>query len=212
VSAEKSSPALPFFQAENENPPPSEEKILRTLAQTMSVAKTLKRFPSLNTRDLQDLLLRSAHQIEGGAKKLPTRQEETLEFIIHTDGASRGNPGEAGMGVVISDPQGRTVKEIKLYLGMATNNVAEYRALIYALEKAWHLGASKVRIYLDSELVVRQMRGEYKVREAHLKILNQQAVEALNHFSKYSIDHIPREENRRADQLANEAIDQKMKD
>jgi ribonuclease HI len=212
VSAEKSSPALPFFQAENENPPPSEEKILRTLAQTMSVAKTLKRFPSLNTRDLQDLLLRSAHQIEGGAKKLPTRQEETLEFIIHTDGASRGNPGEAGIGVVISDPQGRTVKEIKLYLGMATNNVAEYRALIYALEKAWHLGASKVRIYLDSELVVRQMRGEYKVREAHLKILNQQAVEALNHFSKYSIDHIPREENRRADQLANEAIDQKMKD
>lgn len=212
MSAEKSSPALPFFQAENENPPPSEEKILRTLAQTMSVAKTLKRFPSLNTRDLQDLLLRSAHQIEGGAKKLPTRQEETLEFIIHTDGASRGNPGEAGIGVVISDPQGRTVKEIKLYLGMATNNVAEYRALIYALEKAWHLGASKVRIYLDSELVVRQMRGEYKVREAHLKILNQQAVEALNHFSKYSIDHIPREENRRADQLANEAIDQKMKD
>jgi ribonuclease HI len=212
VSAEKSSPALPFFQAENENPPPSEEKILRTLAQTMSVAKTLKRFPSLKTRDLQDLLLRTAQQIEGSSKKPPIPQEGTLEFIIHADGASRGNPGEAGIGAVIADPQGRTIKEIKLYLGMTTNNVAEYRALIYALEKAWHLGASKVRIYLDSELVVRQMRGEYKVREAHLKILNQQAVEALNHFSKYSIDHIPREENRRADQLANEAIDQKMKD
>lgn len=93
---------------------------------------------------------------------------------------------------------------------MATNNVAEYQAVIFALEKAWHLGAAKVRVYLDSELVVRQLRGEYRVREAHLQALHRQAMETLNHFSQYSIHNIPREENRRADQLANEAIDQRV--
>jgi len=163
---------------------------------------------------LQDLLLKSAQRIGKSAEtpRSPLPQAGTLEFIIHADGASRGNPGEAGIGAVIADTQGRTVKELKHFLGMATNNVAEYQAAIYALEKAWHLGASKVRMYLDSELVVRQLRGEFKVREAHLKPLHKQALEALNHFSKYSIDNIPREENRRADQLANEAIDQKIKD
>lgn len=142
-------------------------------------------------------------------QSLPSR-EETLEFFIHADGASRGNPGEAGIGAVIADTQGRTVKELRRFLGMATNNVAEYQAVIFALEKAWHLGAAKVRVYLDSELVVRQLRGEYRVREAHLQALHRQAMETLNHFSQYSIHNIPREENRRADQLANEAIDQRV--
>ena len=95
-------------------------------------------------------------------------------------------------------------------MGMATNNVAEYRAVILALEKALELGTSSVSVYLDSELVVRQLRGEYRVREAHLKTLHRQALEILNRFSKYAIHHVSREENRRADQLANEAIDQRM--
>jgi ribonuclease HI len=166
------------------------------------VAKTLKRFPLLKTKDLQDLLLKSAQRIEESTEtphSLPP-QEGNLEFFIHADGASRGNPGEAGIGAVIADTQGRT----------ATNNVAEYQAVIFALEKAWHLGAASVIVYLDSELVVRQLRGEYRVREVHLKPLHRQATEALNRFSKYSIHNIPREENRRADQLANEAIDQRV--
>ncbi|MBI5968154.1 MAG: ribonuclease HI family protein [Deltaproteobacteria bacterium] len=133
-----------------------------------------------------------------------------LEFFIHADGASRGNPGEAGVGAVISDARGRTVKELKLFLGIATNNVAEYRAAILALEKALNLGVGKVTLYLDSELVIRQLQGQYKVREAHLKTLHQRALEILHRFSKYSILYIRREENRRADQLANEAIDQKI--
>jgi ribonuclease HI len=214
VSAEKSFTPLPFFREEKESSPPSEEKILRYLAQTLSVAKTLKRFPCLKAKDVQDLLLKSAQRIDESTKTprpLPP-QEGTLEFFIHTDGASRGNPGEAGIGAVIADTQGRTVKELKRFLGMATNNVAEYQAVIYALEKAWHLGAARVRVYLDSELVVRQLRGEYRVREAHLKTLHKQALETLNRFSKYSIYNIPREENRRADQLANEAIDQRITD
>jgi ribonuclease HI len=93
---------------------------------------------------------------------------------------------------------------------MTSNNVAEYRALLLAVEKALELGARKVTVFLDSELVVRQLRGEYRVREPHLKSLHQEALEVLNRFSQYSILYIPREENRRADQLANEAIDQRI--
>ena len=97
-------------------------------------------------------------------------------------------------------------------MGLASNNVAEYQALILALEKALELGARSVTVFLDSELVVRQIRGEYRVREPHLKELHQKALELLNQLSQYSILYIPREENRRADQLANEAIDQRIKE
>ena len=212
MSPEKPSTLLPFRQEETERLPPSEEQIIRYLAQTLSVPKTLKRFPSLKAKDLQNLLLRRAQQMGESTRTLPSfpSREGSLEFFIYADGASRGNPGEAGIGAVIADPQGRTVKELKLFLGMVTNNVAEYRAVICALEKAWHLGAAKVRVYLDSELVVRQLCGEYRVREAHLQTLHHQATEILHRFAQYSIHHIPREQNRRADQLANEAIDQRV--
>lgn len=212
MSPSKTSTSLPFYQEEKESFPPSEEQIIRYLAQTLNVSKTLKRFPSLRAKDLQNLLLKRAPDRGESTKTLPSlrSREQNLEFFIHADGASRGNPGQAGIGAVIADPQGRTVKELKQFLGMATNNVAEYRAVIFALEKAWQLGAARVRVYLDSELVVRQLRGEYKVREAQLQTLHQQAMETLNRFSQYSIHNIRREENRRADQLANEAIDQKV--
>ena len=133
------------------------------------------------------------------------------EYFIQADGASRGNPGEAGIGAVIADARGRTIKELKYFLGMATNNVAEYRAVILALQKALDLGAGSVTLQLDSELVVRQLRGEYKVREAHLKLLHREALDIFCQFSEYHIHHVPREENRRADQLANEAIEQKIR-
>jgi len=112
---------------------------------------------------------------------------------------------------VLADDRGKTLKEWKSYLGITTNNVAEYRAVLLALEKASALGAESVIINMDSELVVRQLLGEYKVRDAHLKILHQKALDLLKGFSKYRIRHVPREENRRADQLANEAIDQKIR-
>lgn len=206
------SPSL--FGEEAEPASPSAEAVLRYLSQTLSVTKTLKRFPSLTLKDLQEIFLCSADRArreKGEAKPSPVEpaRKEFPEFFIHADGASRGNPGEAGAGAVISDSQGRTLKELKLYLGMASNNVAEYRAAIHALEKALELGARSVTLYLDSELVVRQLRGEYRVREPHLKTLHQKAQEILNRFSQCSILYISREENRRADQLANEAIDQK---
>lgn len=212
MSAEKSADFLPFFQDGKESSPPSAETVLRHLAQTLSVSKTLKRFSSLNAQDLRGLLEKSAERAREKTEAdqaLPDRKG-TAEFFIYTDGASRGNPGEAGVGAVIADTRGRTVKELKCFLGMATNNVAEYRAVILALEKALQLGAVSVNVNLDSELVVRQLRGEYRVREPNLKILHRQTLEILNRFLKYSIHYIPREENRRADQLANEAIDQRI--
>jgi ribonuclease HI len=211
VRDEKSPQSLPLFREGDENPPLSEESVLRHLAQTLSVTKTLKRFPSLTAKDLREIFLRSAERA-GGSQRIvspPAPRKEYPEFFIHADGASRGNPGEAGAGAVISDARGRTIKELKCSLGLTSNNVAEYRALILALEKALELGARSVTVFLDSELVVRQIRGEYRVREPHLKILYQKAQEILNQFSGYSMLYIPREENRRADQLANEAIDQR---
>jgi ribonuclease HI len=211
VRDEKSAQSLPLFQKGDENQPLSEESVLRHLAQTLSVTKTLKRFPSLTAKNLREIFLRSAERTGGSQRVLspPAPQKEYPEFFIHADGASRGNPGEAGAGAVISDARGRTIKELKCSLGLTSNNVAEYRALILALEKALELGARSVTVFLDSELVVRQVRGEYRVREPHLKILYQRAKEILNQFSQFSILYIPREENRRADQLANEAVDQR---
>ena len=223
MSEDQPPDSLSLFGEETEPAPPSAETVLRYLSQTLSVTKTLKRFPSLTLKNLQEIFLRGADRLKEEPTSSPSppppeeakpspaepARKEFPEFFIHTDGASRGNPGEAGAGAVISDSLGRTLKELKLYLGMASNNVAEYRAAIHALERALELGARSVTLYLDSELVVRQLRGEYRVREPHLKTLHQKAQEILNRFSQYSILYISREENRRADQLANEAIDQK---
>jgi ribonuclease HI len=211
VRTEKN-PEASLFPEKKSAPPPAEESILSHLAQTLSVAKTLKRFPTVKPKDLQEILERCLQLLVKGKAERPSTlpPKRKMEFSIHTDGASRGNPGEAGIGVVIADEQGKTVKELKSYLGMTTNNVAEYRAVLLALEKAFELGAESVIISLDSELVVRQITGEYKVREAHLKPLHRQVLDLLHKFTKYRILHIPREENRRADQLANEAIDQRV--
>ena len=206
--------SLPLFEGKKEAPLPSEKRILQHLSETLSVTKTLKRFPSLTPKLLQEVLQRCAGRAEEDPR-LPAPNldpGEPPEFCIHADGGSRGNPGEAGAGAVISDSQGRTLKELKVYLGIASNNEAEYQAAILALERALELGVRRVTLFLDSELVVRQLRGEYRVREPRLKSLHHKAREALNQFSQYSILSIPREENRRADQLANEAIDQKIKD
>jgi len=206
--------SLRLFEEKKETSPSSEAKILRHLSQTLSVTKTLKRFPSLTPKYLQEILQRCADRAEEDRRAPPPdlHPGEFPEFCIHADGASRGNPGEAGAGAVISDSRGRTLKELKAYLGIASNNAAEYQAAILALERALELGVKRVTLFLDSELVVRQLRGEYRVREPHLKSLHQKARETLNRFSQYSILSIPREENRRADQLANEAIDQKKRD
>ncbi len=127
---------------------------------------------------------------------------------IYIDGASRGNPGEAGAGAIFKDSRGKILKKTGKYLGVATNNVAEYQALLLGLKEARKLGAKKLVIYSDSELLIKQMEGEYRVKSENLKDLFRKAIKELKKFSRSAFFHIPREDNKEADKLANRAIDE----
>ena len=129
---------------------------------------------------------------------------------IYTDGGARGNPGPAGLGIVIFDETGKALWEHGEYIGSSTNNQAEYRALIRALEKAKELGATEVRCFLDSELVVKQMKQEYRVRDQGLASLFVKAWNLKQGFQRITFTHIPREKNKRADALVNVAIDRSL--
>jgi len=128
-------------------------------------------------------------------------------LMIYIDGASRGNPGEAGAGVWMTDGEGRKVLEVRRYLGRKTNNEAEYWALLFGLQEAKRLGGSSIRIFTDSELVEKQVKGLYRVKNLNLKVLHTSVIQELKAFSSYGIESIPREENREADRLANQAIE-----
>lgn len=138
-------------------------------------------------------------------------QEMHEKLIIYIDGASRGNPGDAGAGVAILDEQKRPVLESKKYLGQTTNNVAEYQALIIALQESLTLGAGQVEIYTDSELLARQWNGEYRVQNPGLVPLMQQARRLAGRLQSCRVSHVPRERNKKADTLANQAIDEHFK-
>jgi ribonuclease HI len=126
--------------------------------------------------------------------------------VVFSDGAAKGNPGPSGAGWLICDPQGQVRSENGKFLGHGTNNEAEYQALTAALEEALSLGAKAVKVHLDSELLVRQINGQYRVKSDRLRKFYQQAQDLLRRFHDYVIIHIPREQNREADRLANEAI------
>ena len=127
--------------------------------------------------------------------------------VVHVDGGARGNPGPSGIGVVVSDPDGRELDRASAYIGFATNNEAEYRALLLGIERARALGAKIVELVNDSQLVARQLTGEYKLKSESLKPLNEQARDALQGFERWSIRSVPRAQNALADTLVNEAID-----
>ena len=129
------------------------------------------------------------------------------KLIIFSDGGARGNPGPAGTGAVIYNENKQVVAEVSNFLGVATNNQAEYQALVSALQKAVSLGASEVACFLDSELVVRQLNREYKVKNKDLAPLFLAVYNLSLGFKKISFHHIPREQNKEADRLANEAMD-----
>ena len=131
-----------------------------------------------------------------------------MKLIINTDGGARGNPGPAGIGVVIADAYGKVIALYKDYIGTASNNAAEYRALILALHEARRLGAETLIINMDSELIVRQMQGRYKIKEPNLKVLAAEVLNLIKHFKNVAFRHVPREQNKRADALVNQAIDE----
>ena len=126
--------------------------------------------------------------------------------VICVDGASRGNPGLAAIGATIKDEQGRLIARISQGIGRTTNNQAEYRAVIAALEEAIRLGAGQVELNSDSELVVKQIKGEYRVKKAALKPLYQRVKQLQSGLESFTINHIPRQQNKEADRLANMAL------
>ena len=129
---------------------------------------------------------------------------------LFTDGAARGNPGPAGAGAVIISPEGHVVAKVGKYLGETTNNVAEYTGLILGLKRAKAMGLRELEVLADSELLVKQLSGEYKVKADHLQPLHDEAKALLKAFDVIDVRHIPREENEAADEMSNKAIDLRL--
>lgn len=173
--------------------------VFRALAEGQDLARVRERF-GLSPEALRDLFREVAEHYAD--------LEEGV-WSLYCDGASRGNPGLAGAGVVLIDPGGEVREEHREFLGQATNNVAEYRGLLLGLKMARGLGINKIQVFSDSELLVRQINGSYRVKQPHLLVLWQEAQRELQQFAARRVTHVPREENRQADRLANEAIDQR---
>ncbi len=133
-----------------------------------------------------------------------------MKVVVHVDGGARGNPGPAAVAAVATTPEGEPLDERSAYIGEATNNVAEYRALLLGLELARALGAHEVEVVNDSELVARQIGGEYKVKHAGLRPLFLEATRALREFDGWAVRSVRRENNVRADELVNEALDEAL--
>ena len=133
-----------------------------------------------------------------------------MKVVVHVDGGARGNPGPAAVAAVASSPDGDQLGERNAFIGEATNNVAEYRALLLGLELAHELGATQVEVVNDSELVARQIGGEYKVKNAGLRPLYLDAMRTLRGFESWAVRPVRREHNARADELVNEALDRAL--
>jgi ribonuclease HI len=130
-----------------------------------------------------------------------------MKVVVHVDGGARGNPGPAAIGVVLSAPDGEVLEEAKETIGVATNNVAEYRAVLLGIDRARAAGADEIELVNDSQLVARQLTGDYKVKHPAMRPLYLDAISRLRDFDRWSIRTVPREENAHADALVNAALD-----
>jgi len=173
--------------------------IFRALAEGLDLAQVRERF-GLTKDELLGIFQEVADYYG---------EREAGFWRLFCDGASRGNPGPAGAGAVLSNPRGEVAAQLARYLGETTNNVAEYQALILGLREAVRLGARKLQVFADSELLVRQLNGQYRVKSPHLLPLWRLAKIELQNFEAYTVSHVPRAENRLADELANQGIDQR---
>jgi ribonuclease HI len=152
----------------------------------------------------------AADEKERHAVEAAALAEQSKRTRLFTDGAARGNPGPAGAGAVILSPEGHIVAKIGKFLGDSTNNVAEYWGLILGLKRAKAMGIKELEVYSDSELLVKQLAGEYAVKADHLRPLHDEAKTLLQGFSFIQVRHIPREENTAADAMSNRAIDERL--
>ena len=196
----------------------TDRDILVTLADRLPEQLLRDCFPGADTARIRQALRRlggpagpspagPAADLPGNNSRPPRLKPVTNRCILYTDGAARGNPGKAGAGMVLLDHEQREVAARSLYLGECTNNGAEYRALIAGLELALENGCRQVDIMMDSELIVRQLTGEYRVKNAGLQPLHRRVKDLLTRMDRWRVKHVPRVENARADQLANQGID-----
>ncbi|MDD2462749.1 MAG: ribonuclease HI family protein [Desulfobulbus sp.] len=185
------------------------DQVLQHLARHLDDTTLEALFPGADQEQLRQLIA-GAGQAPGRKPASPVPPSPVVAggcYRLFTDGASRGNPGQAGAGAVLFSPAGDELIVHSSYLGTCTNNVAEYRALILGLDEALQFGCEELAICLDSELIVRQIQGRYKVKNETLLPLFQQVQQRLSRLRKWSVSHVPRAQNSRADQLANQGID-----
>jgi ribonuclease HI len=190
---------------------PSLPALLRAIAEEESLERTLRRFPGMTRSELVEVLAAAA-----GKAAPPTRPTEPHPVRLHhrlrvaSDGAARGNPGPAGAGAVLFDPEGHVLERLGRSLGRQTNNVAEYMALLLGVRRAAELGAEELEVVADSELMIRQLSGRYQVRSPALRRLHEEAMALLKGFRKVKLVHVPRSQNAEADEMSNRAIDESL--
>jgi len=194
--------------------------VLEALAASLDAGEVLARFPGLTREDLRDLIREAARRAtRPAASTAPPVPDRTAaasppasgpwpeEVMVHIDGGSRGNPGEAGAGVFFQDRSGTPLQSNSRYLGRATNNTAEYQALLIALARARDAGVRHLRVFSDSELLVNQVNGRYRTKVPHLQQFLQEAIRLMREIDRVDVAHVRREKNVEADVLANEAMD-----
>ncbi|XXF76583.1 ribonuclease HI family protein [Myxococcaceae bacterium GXIMD 01537] len=190
-------------------PLPSEADILRFIAREEPLTDTVRAFRGVTREHLGQVLEALAARLDGAAPAPPAKGPYP-RLRLFTDGAARGNPGPSGAGAVLLEPGGQVVARLGKYLGVQTNNHAEYTALLLGLQHAKTLGARELEVFSDSELLVRQLTGRYQVRSPTLRPLYEEALRLLKDFAQAKVAHVPREENGAADEMSNRAIDERL--
>ncbi len=198
--------------------------VLEALAASLDAAEVLSRFPGLAREQLRGIVRDAAGRLPRAATRstaAPTAVAASpasaagavawpAEVMVHIDGGSRGNPGEAGVGVFFQDRSGAPLQSIARYIGRATNNSAEYQALLIALARARDVGVKHLRVFSDSELLVNQVNGRYRTTVPHLQQFLQEAIRLIREIGRVDVAHVRREMNKEADALANEAMDNRV--
>lgn len=182
--------------------------LLRRLATAQPGAGALRLPAGLSAQQALEAVRAAIGALEPPAVSAPGSVLRSGAMRVHIDGASRGNPGPAGVGVLFLGPDGAVVERLHRGIGEATNNVAEYAALLLALERATAMGVQDLEAYSDSELLVRQLQGRYRVKHPTLRSLHATARERIAGFHRFAIHHVPRELNAEADALANRGIEE----
>jgi|SRR6218665_560796 len=197
--------------------PPDLAELLRYIAREEPLTGTVRAFPGFTREDVGRLLEAAATKLSARPPAAPPTpappslpEDSATRLKLFSDGAARGNPGPAGAGAVLVDGDGRVVARLGRFLGVQTNNYAEYMGLLLGLEHARRLKVRELEVLADSELLIRQLQGRYQVKSPTLRPLYEEATGLLKHFDRVKLVHVPREKNKAADEMSNRAIDERM--